>query len=829
MTHRTDTARTSLPGKAALVALLAAGLLAMASPGPASASDPCPNEARRVEQRSAFLPDCRAYEMVSPVDKNNGDILPESTLVHAAADGHAVSFASLTGFADAVGTGTQVEYMSVRDATSGTTGWSTHAITPPQEPLSNVAVALKFMPLFVGDFSEDLSSGVFSAWSPLGTGAGEENVRNTLPLYVRHDLSTAGAGSYQLVSESANAQPLMLPKRQWLAGASSDFSHVLFESVLDLTPDASGHRTKLYEWDEGEGVRLVGILPDGTPAESSMAGQGAEEEKYTPHTISADGSRAFFTDPATNDLYMRIDGKVTFQLNASELETPEAPGAAQFWTASDDGSRAFFTTAERLIEDDHNPGRDLYMWARAAGDETQTVTVDATGGSFALRSGGSTTALLPLGATAAEVQAALEALPEIGAGDVAVTGGPASSSPYLLTFAGALAGVGVAELESDSSALTGGTVTVSVSHPVHNLSLVSAGQPGDYEAEGVSGASADGSSVYFTATGKLLPGQPSFNEHAGVFVWHEGDIKYVGWLSNPTDADLDTGVNPYRHTERTMTARVSPNGRYLLFMSGSDEGLRGQGGYGGSDHGTTCTLESSVGIPCRELYIYDAQTGRLRCASCVPNGAVDASDALVETHIATGAALYTSHLSHALSDDGRFVFFDTADPLVPQDVNGKRDVYEYDFATETVHLISSGRGTSDSYFMDASASGEDVFFLTNERLVGFDSDENYDLYDARAGGGVPEPPGQPPACAGESCQPPLSAAPPGASYASATVTGAGDPQGAFHPPKPKPKPCRRGMTHKKVGGHLKCVRRRRHDRTATARKQTRGSSVGRRK
>jgi hypothetical protein len=82
---------------------------------------------------------------------------------------------------------------------------------------------------------------------------------------------------------------------------------------------------------------------------------------------------------------------------------------------------------------------------------------------------------------------------------------------------------------------------------------------------------------------------------------------------------------------------------------------------------------------------------------------------------------------------------------VPEDSNGKIDTYEFDTATGQVHLLSSGTDTGDSYFMDASGAGDDVFILTRERLAGWDTDNNYDLYDVRephAGhpAGFPDPP-----------------------------------------------------------------------------------------
>jgi len=91
-----------------------------------------------------------------------------------------------------------------------------------------------------------------------------------------------------------------------------------------------------------------------------------------------------------------------------------------------------------------------------ASDEVQTLTVGGSGlTSFTLTFGGQTTAAILAAATAAQVQAALEALSTIGVGDIAVTG--AGGGPWTVTFKGTLANTNVAQLTATP---TGGTGTV---------------------------------------------------------------------------------------------------------------------------------------------------------------------------------------------------------------------------------------------------------------------------------------------------------------------------------------------------------------------------------
>jgi hypothetical protein len=155
-------------------------------------------------------------------------------------------------------------------------------------------------------------------------------------------------------------------------------------------------------------------------------------------------------------------------------------------------------------------------------------------------------------------------------------------------------------------------------------------------------------------------------------------------------------------------------------------------------------------------------------------------------------------MPRALSDDGTRLFFDSFDGLVPQDSNGMMDVYEYEAGRAM--LISSGSGSSDSRFADASSNGDDVFFTTRDQLVPQDQDQSVDLYDARVGGGSSQL--APPVCSGTGCQgvpapPPIFSTP-----SSVTFNGVGNfpaPPKAVVRAKIKHKPIKRkkSMRHKK--------------------------------
>jgi hypothetical protein len=684
-------------------------------------------------------PPGRAWELVSPSEKGGNDVIAETSRTHASAGAApglpaAVGFASLGGFADAIGGGIATEYLAQRTAQPGTSGWTTHAITPPQAPMSVTAAANQLDPAYEA-FTPDLEKAVFRAWSPLTDAPNVTEVEN---LYARDDLRTPGAGTYRLLTNApAPLAPIRLgSQRPFLAAATDDLAHVLLESRLALTPDAPGGNPTLFKADGGSLHMLApaggcpGAILSAQPC--SVAGLGATGLHLTGDALSADGSRVVLTSPVTGSgnvsngaqpsrLY-QLDDRGTpaladdalVQLNASELAVPESPQAASFQAASADGTHVYFTSAERLTED-AAPGGGLYLWERQP-DSTAQVT-------------GRLTAVAP-----------------------------------------------------------GGTIPR------------------------VLGASRDGRRVYFAAPGQLVPGGPHFEEE-GVYLWQEdpgggaGTTSFVGAISF---GDVLPNSNTAALNLQTHTSRVTPDGSTLLLELTDTDGIGA-----GYDHGACAQNPNRTTTGrCAELYVYRADASTplapaVVCASCRPPGTTTGENALLSVHVGAGASQVTTHLSHALSDDGRRVFFSSAAPLVAADANGQVDAYEYDVPSGTLRLLSSGRDTAASYFLDASANGDDAYFLTREQLVGWDVDRAYDLYDARVGGGFPDPPMPPPACTGDACRGRGHAAPPFASLGSTTLLGPVR-AAAGRTARQRAKACRRGFERRKLHGRRRCVKKRRH-------------------
>ncbi len=191
-----------------------------------------------------------------------------------------------------------------------------------------------------------------------------------------------------------------------------------------------------------------------------------------------------------------------------------------------------------------------------------------------------------------------------------------------------------------------------------------------------------------------------------------------------------------------------------------------------------------------------------------------------------------------LSEDGR-VFFDSLNATLPGDTSGSQQVYEYEAGD--VYLISSGMSPEASYFDDASASGGDVFFTTYSQLVGQDTDELTDLYDARVDGGIAaQNPTSSAPCAGEACRGTGSAAPALGTPVSQVFSGSGNlvaPTESKTATKTTPKPLTRAQKlskalkackkDKKANKRLTCAKQARRQYGAKAKAKAKQSSRSR--
>lgn len=735
------------------------------------------------------LPEGRAWEQVSPIDKHGIALEPMSQFggdIQASASGEAFTYIAAGPVAEPAGN--RALEFSQLFSKRGPSGWTTQDIATPHNEVTGLSVGENSEYKI---FSPDLSAGLVvpvgaTPLPPLAPGAEKT-------IYLRDN----ELGSYQALVTAGNVPPGTkfgesgTTNVLTLAGASANLQHVAIASAAALTPDAvkvpSGLES-LYILSAGK-LQLASILPNGEPANvADLTTFLGLHERLVRNAVSDDGSRVVWEasgserneTPEEKHLYVRDLGlKETVRIDTPEAGAGSGESSPEFQGASPDDSKIFFTDKQRLTSDSHaSEFPDLYVAdVSSAGGHLAATVTDLTKDS-----------------------AEFEGEPESGA------------------FQGIM--IGYSEDASTLYFVANGVLAAGASH---------------------------GNCLSSTGTGACN----LYREHFNGSSWETSFIASLPGDNFPDWGFWITGDLTF------LTARVSPSGRYLAFMSNTSL-------TGFDNH------DANSGAQDEEVFLYDSQTGHIACASCNAAGAhpqgvrdtgtsgqqlgllVDHPEAWVESNrtdpwLAGSIPGWTSidvlrarYQPRYLLDSGQ-LFFDSPDALVPGDVNGKEDVYQYrpagtncstsdrsltevykqeSEAAGCVSLISPGTSRQESAFLDASSSGEDVFFLTASQLAATDNDESFDVYDAHvcsasspchlAGQETPPAPcEEEAACRGAGTPPPVFGAP-----TSATFSGAGN---FTPPPASKPsstvaqrlakalKACRRH--HRARGPRLSCERK----------------------
>jgi hypothetical protein len=725
------------------------------------------------------LADGREWEMVSPPEKHGVSFESmsfEGGMIQAAEGGEAFAY-----FANGPITTDPKGNRSIADsqllAQRGPAGWGTQDISTPHEAVAGlVGGNLSEYKMFSLDLSVALVEPEGS--TPLGTELEQPDGAERTPY--RRDAS----GAFTPLVTAQN-----VPSGTHFSGtevegvsaggvrvvsATPDLSHVIVASPQDLDPTRSfegNGKKSLYEWVGGK-LRLVSILPGNIVAAEAGddAGLGLEN-RLVRGAVSTSGEVVFFGTESVEGahLYVRnVARGETAQIDLPEAGVPVPEGLSlgrpSFQGASADGSRVYFSDPQRLTEDAR---------ARLTTPDLYTCKVGIVEGHVVC--GGLKDLSVPLGTKEfGDVRGKLLAIDESG------------SEAYFMA----------------------------------NGKLAPGAVAGDCEGN-----------VYHT---NVLPPR---GQRCGLYRYSAktGEVSLVATLS---DRDAPEWEAAGGGDLGTTTARVSNDGRYFAFMS--QEPLTGYDNH-----------DTRTGEPDEEVFLYDADAGSLRCVSCAASGArptgvfdpnehpgllVDRPGIWSEGPVDPGAtvppgnaqvlagsipgwtranvvsALYPSRV---LSNDGR-MFFNSATPLVPQDTNGKEDVYEYEPSgvgscgepSGCVNLMSRGTSSEESAFLDASGEGKDVFFLTAARLSPSDTDSAGDVYDAHVCSASAPCPGVvapvvPPSCSTSASCRTASAAQPEifGPQPSATFSGSGNAGVSVPVAKAKAKSkvvkCKRGFVKKR--------------------------------
>jgi hypothetical protein len=316
-----------------LACLCVLGLVALlGSSAPSAGAQACPNEAFR-QGPSANLPDCRAYEMVTPAEMEGtepglewGDAAAGPL---AAANGNGVAWSAFGTFGEsATSNGATNAFLSRRGAGE----WSTEQISPPFSPA--LAISLTVSEAFTPNLETTVSfnGGVEPPLTP-DASAGTSN------LYLRDNTNA----SFRLVSVGLGEGLGYTEERTY--GMSADAGHVVFLQTdnhgmagSNCAPPAS---TILCDWNAATGtVSLIGISPGGEVLEDSTVSLAGPEWAGN---VSADGSRIFFKGGGAGGAG---ECGVCVRINAATTQLVSDEGT--FWFANSEGSEAYITEGEDL-------------------------------------------------------------------------------------------------------------------------------------------------------------------------------------------------------------------------------------------------------------------------------------------------------------------------------------------------------------------------------------------------------------------------------------------------------------------------------------------------
>jgi hypothetical protein len=777
----------------AVASLLPVVVLGVACAG-ASA---CPNET--MTGFRAYLPDCRAYELVSPAYKEGFPVFPEGI----SENGEQLHVESFGSFSNSDNTSRAGQSYIVKREKSG---WQS---VPLDELFSGFPI------YHVQGMSLDFGSSLWFA-SAVGQSERAQDVYLDSP-------------DGRLTRMGPGVPPEAVQGEFTFVGASEELSHVL---LLDHSPGgggeedrlwpgdttASGHNPSLYEY-EGIGnsePRLVGVSNEERIEEAASnegkqhineaanlisdcgtsLGSASQEDGY--NAVSTNGGTVFFTaeacggSPPVDELYARIDGERTVAISEPLLSVPgrECTGtcataenvlgdrqAGSFAGASLDGSKVFFLTSQPLLNSDEDAETDLYEaeiegeGAHARVGKLVQVSHDPNAGQ------------------AADVQGVAR-VSEDGSHVYFVASGRLTSGPR-----------GGGKVGVDEGLDAEGVCLVSLS-PAEKAEEVKAEEQEAKEEEVTFGArcrpKTSGENLYVYERDMLHP---------------NGHTSFVATLSPADGGDWSP--------EDARPVQTTPDGRFLVFQSAAD-----------------LTSDQEGRIEAGQVFEYDAQTEALVRVSQGEHGYDEDGNtssyaAIIPVQLREGSKPEERFKHLAVSEDGSRVFFSSADALTPQALNGvcireeeglcvsyANNIYEY--YGGQVALISDGHDVISveegpaTVLIGTDESGRDVFFTTADRLVPQDSDTLVDIYDAREDGGFAPAeelaPCSPGACKGVAGEPLSLVAP--VTMVAAEPTGSAP--GAIAQAKPKTK----------IKTKARHVKNRRHKGKARGKRQKVSRAVG---
>lgn len=417
---------------------------------------------------------------------------------------------------------------------------------------------------------------------------------------------------------------------------------------------------------------------------------------------SSDGSRIFFTtvekltsddNDASDDVYERSGGH-TVLVSVSE-RSGQASQAMIFGRASDDGTRIFFTTTEKLTSDDGDTVADVY---EGSGGDTRLVSVSERAG----------------------------------------------ETPLDAVFAGASSDGSRVFFTTDEKLTTNDSNAVSdiYERRDNDTRLVSVSEKIAPTLQPVSfaGSSSDGTRVFFTTTRKMTADDS--DARVDVYERSGGDTQLVSRSERVGETPADAfffgassdGGRVFLVTSEKLTAEDGDTAVDIYERSGGDtllvsvgensvQTLGDQGFAGASSDGLHVFFQTNEKLTENDtdtrLDVYERSGGHTRLVSVSEKPGETAADAVFS----------------GTSSDGLRVFFTTTEKLTPGDGDSVPDVYERSGGHTRLVSVGevAGQPAQAALFSGVSGDGLRVFFTTLEKLTAEDADPTQDVYE-RSGG-----------------------------------------------------------------------------------------------
>ena len=716
----------------------------------------CPNNVVRQQTGTTYLPDCRAYELVSPGDANGTILYPGGPVTGVATNPARFSFTG--AYSSLPGENVIDTTGDLYVATRTERGWLSKYIGLPGDQAGCVGgppnleltrAAIESPQSMTNSIATDPQMNNFLLWrdgSPVNcfTNPGifqDGTWPYAFPSNAPYMFSADGSLRRRLPVEGPSATEAMasfdcpylgiLDPRGHCTGdvkPSGDLQHFAFssrsfefaEGGLTSAPGSA------YDMQLASGaIKLISRLPGGAPIpqdpsfasvpaktgnETIEAAGGAEEFIRFP-AISTDGSHILMStatkptpecpkaeDPVVCPRF--TDTPVHLYMSIDDAAVIEIAGGkpVTYIDMTPDGSRVYLTSEEQLTPDDKDSSTDLYMWSAA----TDSLTLLSKGD------------------------------------DEGNPGEPGNSDEC--------------EPESWEEVITfNGVFVETVHHPW--TSKCDAVPYSGFAFSVIPGLGGNGHSdtpiatrngdIYFYSP-EQLDGDRGVAGAQNLYDYREGRPRFVASFS-PERYCLHTGF----HKVSPLSEKICTEGPIARINVAPDDSH--------AAFTTTEQLTSYDNAGHLEMYLYTSATGAIVCVSCRPDGEPPTSD--VQASI---DGLF-------MTDDGR-TFFSTTEALVPQDTNNALDTYEY--VNGQPQLISPGTGTAPPPhegeglgnpvsiaevpgLVGVSADGTDVYFATFDGLVPEDHNGGfYRFYDARTNGGFPLPTPAQPCAAAEECHGP---------------------------------------------------------------------------